>query len=156
MKTIDVDGKRIKLQIWDTAGQERFMAISRAYYRGTMGVLLCYAINDRESFEKIEFWMEEVKKNANEKDVCMILVGMKSDLSNERVVSIDEGRQKAELLGIKFFETSAKNYVNLNEVFLALARDVSEALNKKKSYGIALIQINSGENNSIGNCFKCS
>ena len=133
VKTINVDGKRAKLQIWDTSGQERFKAISRSYYRGVMGVFLCYAINNRESFEKIEYWLNEVKEYSNEKDICVVLAGTKSDLVNERVVSIDEGRKLAETYGMKFFETSAKENLNVDEAFLALVKDINVALIKKKN-----------------------
>ncbi len=156
MKTIDVDGKRAKLQIWDTAGQEKYNALTQTYFRGSHGVLLCYAINNRESFEKIEYWLEQVRKYANNKNICMALIGTKSDLSYERAVGFDEGKKLAESLGIKFFETSAKNRLNLDEMFLALARDISEVNDKKKSEKKAVTKIKSVKNNSGASCFNCS
>lgn len=51
IRTIELDGKRVKLQIWDTAGQERFRTITTAYYRGAMGILLVYDVTDQRSFE---------------------------------------------------------------------------------------------------------
>ncbi len=162
-KTINVEGKRAKLQIWDTCGQERFRAISRAHYRNAMGVLLCYAIDNRESFEKIEYWLEEVKKNANEKDICFVLVGTKSDLINNRVVSHEEGRKLAETHGIKFFETSAKENSNIDEAFLGLAKDISGVLNKRgndeKIDAVATgTQLQHRKNSPLIslNCFNCS
>lgn len=50
IRTIELDGKRVKLQIWDTAGQERFRTITTAYYRGAMGILLVYDVTDERSF----------------------------------------------------------------------------------------------------------
>ena len=159
MRIIEVDGKRANLQIWDTAGQERFMAISRSHYRGAHAAVLCYNINNRESFEKIGYWMEEVRKYSNKEDVCFVIVGTKSDLQNKRVVSIDEGRQLAESLEAKFFETSAKENLNVDEAFWALAKDVGVVLNKQKNDAKEVgIQLNPRENNPQIqiNCFKCS
>ncbi len=162
-KTIHVEGKRVKLQIWDTCGQERFRAISRYHYRNAMGVLLCYAIDNRESFEKIEYWLEEVKKYANEKEICFVLVGTKSDLVNQRVVSHDEGRRLAETHGMKFFETSAKENLNIDEAFLALAKDIGVVLKKKENDKIidavtTGTQLQQRKNSPLIslNCFNCS
>ena len=153
MKIIEADGKRIKLQLWDTVGQERFRTLTKAYYRHMMGILLCYAINNRESFEKVGYWMEEIRKNASS-DVCILLVGNKSDLAGERVVSIDEGRQLAESLGIKFIETSAKEDVNVDEAYLTIAKDINKVFGERKIEEQRLL---SKENNSQEKtvCFKC-
>jgi len=153
MKIIEADGKRIKLQLWDTVGQERFRTLTKAYYRHMMGILLCYAINNRESFEKVGYWMEEIRKNASS-DVCIVLVGNKSDLAGERVVSIDEGRQLAESLGIKFIETSAKEDVNVDEAYLTIAKDINKVFGERKIEEQRLL---SKENNSQEKtvCFKC-
>ena len=135
MKTVHVDEKKVKLQIWYAAGKQRFPTMTKTIYRGVMGIILCYAINNRESFEKIEFfWIEEVKKYAD-LDISLVLVGTKSDLSDERVVSIDEGRNLAESYGMRFFETSAKNNVNIDEMFLALTRDVMKVCEKNNPSG---------------------
>merc|ERR1711935_1177841 len=76
IRTIDVDGKTIKLQIWDTAGQERFKTITSSYYKGAHGIIVTYDITDRDSFAKVSEWMSEVDKHANE-NISRILVGNK-------------------------------------------------------------------------------
>ena len=63
IRTIEMDGKRVKLQIWDTAGQERFRTITQAYYRGAMGILLVYDVTDRQSFENIRNWIKNIKQH---------------------------------------------------------------------------------------------
>ncbi|XP_022238981.1 ras-related protein Rab-8B-like [Limulus polyphemus] len=66
IRTVELDGKKIKLQIWDTAGQERFRTITTAYYRGAMGIMLVYDVTNDKSFENIKNWIrniEELKKN---------------------------------------------------------------------------------------------
>jgi len=144
------------MQIWDTAGQERYRSITRSYYHGAHGIILCYALNNRESFERLEYWMKEIKENASD-GVCIVLAGTRSDLPDERVVSIDEGRQFAELYGIKFFETSAKENANIDEVFLTLTRDISKILCENSDLQPST-QIKPRENGSKSgnNCSKCS
>ena len=93
-KIIEIEDKKIRLQIWDTAGQERFRNVTKSYFQSSHGLILVYEISDKESFEKINFWMENIKNNAPE-DVKIILVGNKEDLTSERQVSIEEGENYA-------------------------------------------------------------
>jgi small GTP-binding protein len=111
IKTIEIDGKKIRLQIWDTAGQERFKTITQTYYKGAMGIIMVYAINDKTSFNALENWMRQIKTHAAE-NVIKVLVGNKSDCA-ERQVSYDEGKKMAESFSVNFFEVSAKNNSNI-------------------------------------------
>ncbi|CAK0819790.1 unnamed protein product [Prorocentrum cordatum] len=115
-KTITVDGKTIKLQIWDTAGQERFRTITSAYYRGADGIVMVYDVTDADSFNHVNDWVTEVNRYVNE-STCKMLIGNKCDLTEERQVSPEEGRKKAEELGMGFVETSAKAATNVAEAF---------------------------------------
>ncbi len=85
-KNIMIGNKNIKLQIWDTAGQEEFRAITRSYYRSSAAALVVFDVTRKETFRNVSRWVEDVKTNSN-KDVVMILVGNKSDLTQERIVS---------------------------------------------------------------------
>ncbi|KAJ1799596.1 GTP-binding protein [Coemansia sp. RSA 2399] len=127
IRTIELDGKRIKLQIWDTAGQERFRTITTAYYRGAMGILLVYDVTDERSFNNIENWYMNVEQHASE-GVNKILIGNKCDIEERRVVSKDMGQALANKFNVKFKETSAKSNINVEESFLELAADIKKRL----------------------------
>ncbi|KAF4605658.1 GTP-binding protein [Pleurotus pulmonarius] len=127
IRTIELDGKRIKLQIWDTAGQERFRTITTAYYRGAMGILLVYDVTDERSFNNIRTWHANIEQHASE-GVNKILIGNKSDWTDKRAVTEEQGRELASELGIKFMETSAKINEGVEEAFFTLARDIKARL----------------------------
>jgi Ras-related protein Rab-8A len=127
IRTIELDGKRIKLQIWDTAGQERFRTITTAYYRGAMGILLVYDVTDENSFNNITTWMKNIEQHASE-NVCKILLGNKCDMVEKKVVDTARGQKLADDYGIKFLETSAKTNVNVEEAFFTIARDIKNTI----------------------------
>ncbi|XP_073066598.1 ras-related protein RAB1BV-like isoform X2 [Primulina eburnea] len=87
IRTIELDGKRIKLQIWDTAGQERFRTITTAYYRGAMGILLVYDVTDESSFNNIRNWIRNIEQHASD-NVNKILVGNKADMDESKRVCL--------------------------------------------------------------------
>ena len=126
-KKIEKNGKKVLLQIWDTAGQERFRNVTKNYFHSSQGFILAYDINNKESFDKVQFWIEEIKANAEEKIKC-ILIGTKCDL-DKREVSEEDGQTLGEKYGYKFLETSAKENININEAFETL---VSEIMNNFK------------------------
>ncbi|XP_033947715.1 ras-related protein Rab-3C isoform X1 [Pseudochaenichthys georgianus] len=116
VKTVYKNDKRIKLQIWDTAGQERYRTITTAYYRGAMGFILMYDITNEESFGAVQDWSTQIKTYSWD-NAQVVLAGNKCDMEEERVVSVDNGRLLAEQLGFEFFETSAKDNVNVKQTF---------------------------------------
>ena len=129
IKTLDLEGKSVKIQIWDTAGQERFRYVVSSCYRGAQGIMMVYDITDLESFQNLTSWLIEIEKNAS-KNVYKILVGNKNDLENNRKVTFEQGKEFAEQYGMKFFETSAKESTNVHEAFLAMTKEIIQ-LNKK-------------------------
>ena len=122
-KIIEIEDKKVRLQVWDTAGQERFRNVTKSYFQSSHGLLVVYDITDKESFDKIKFWIENIKNNAPE-NAKLILVGNKCDLANERKVTIEDGENKARNYNIKFFESSAKDGTNVNELFFYLANEI--------------------------------
>lgn len=129
IRTIELDGKKIKLQIWDTAGQERFRTITTAYYRGAMGILLVYDITNEKSFDNIKNWIRNIEEHASS-DVERMVLGNKCDMVDRRQVSRERGEQLAIEYGIKFMETSAKANINVEEAFFTLARDIKAKTEK--------------------------
>lgn len=123
IRTIDLDGKTIKLQIWDTAGQERFRSVTRSYYRGAAGALLVYDITSRDSYNHISSWLADARSLANP-DIVIILVGNKSDLEAEREVTFLEASRFAQENDLMFLETSALSGVGVSEVFLKCGRQI--------------------------------
>merc|ERR1712232_216853 len=121
----DSDGKTIKLQIWDTAGQERFRTITSSYYRGAHGIIVVYDVTDKESFNNVKHWVQEIEKYAAD-GVNKLLVGNKCDLSSKKVVSYDEAKELADSLGIQLMEASAKNAHNVEQAFQTMAKDIKQ------------------------------
>nr|CAI5829019.1 unnamed protein product [Callosobruchus analis] len=125
MKTVIVDGKKVKLQIWDTAGQERFRTITQSYYRSANGVIIVYDITKRSSFLSVTRWIEEVRRYSGN-SVLIALVGNKADLETLREVEFDEAEAMCQYLPevLFFLESSAKTNSNIEEAFMYLATEL--------------------------------
>ncbi|KAK1165365.1 ras-related protein Rab-3B-like [Huso huso] len=116
VKTVYRNDKRVKLQIWDTAGQERYRTITTAYYRGAMGFILMYDICNEESFNAVQDWATQIKTYSWD-NAQVILVGNKCDMEDERLVPAEKGRSLADQLGFEYFEASARENINVKQVF---------------------------------------
>ncbi len=128
-KTIEINGKLIKIQIWDTAGQEAFQAITRTYYKGAIGALLVYDITRKDTFIHVTKWLEEVRNNSS-KTITVILIGNKKDLEDKRQVTYEEGEAFAKENGLMFLETSAKTAYNVIESFNLSAQCILNNIQK--------------------------
>ncbi|KAL6660745.1 hypothetical protein ACP70R_001780 [Stipagrostis hirtigluma subsp. patula] len=122
-RIVAVDDKLTKLHIWDTAGQEAFRSITRSFYRRAAAAILVYDITRRETFIHVASWLEDAMEHASA-NLTILLVGNKSDLSNRRAVSYEEGERFAEEHGLVFMETSAKSAQDVEEAFTTTARAV--------------------------------
>ena len=113
----------MRLQLWDTAGQERFRSLTSNFFGRADGFVLTYDISNRPSFDHVIGWMRDIKTRAPP-DCDIVLCGNKSDLDNDRVVTLDEGKQLADEYGVQFFETSALTGQNVEKMFTALATTI--------------------------------
>ena len=115
-KNIIINNKKIKIQIWDTAGQERYRSITSAYYKGAKGALIVYDITRKCTFDNIDKWISDLKLNGD-KNICIVILGNKSDLDDKREVSKGDGIKKSEMYKTAFLETSALNGDNIGKAF---------------------------------------
>jgi len=118
IRTVDVGGEKVKLQIWDTAGQERFRTITSTYYRGTHGVIVVYDVSNGESFANVKRWLHEIDTNCD--TVTRILVGNKDDDPSRKVVEAADAQRFADQMSIQLFECSAKEGINVEEMFISI------------------------------------
>jgi len=127
IRTIEHDGKTIKLQIWDTAGQERFRTITSSYYRGAHGIIVVYDVTDSDTFDNVKQWLQEIERYASE-NVKKLLVGNKSDLTQRKQVDFTTAKEYAKQLEIPFLETSAKANTNVEQAFITMASEIKNSM----------------------------
>ena len=118
-KNIEIEGKKIKVQIWDTVGKENNKSITSTYYKGAKGAFIVYDITRKITFDNIDKWIENLKSNGDE-NIIIYLIGNKSDLNDMREVHKEEAMSKAHNFNIAFMETSALNGDNINKIFTYL------------------------------------
>ncbi|XP_020582301.1 ras-related protein RGP1-like [Phalaenopsis equestris] len=129
-RTLNIDNKNIKAQIWDTAGQERYRAVTSAYYRGAVGAMLVYDMTKRQSFDHVARWLEELRGHAD-KNIVIMLIGNKSDLSTLRAVPTEDAKEFAQRESLYFMETSALESTNVESAFQTLLTEIYRIIGKK-------------------------
>ena len=124
---VTLHGYELKMKIWDTAGQERFKSMSVQVIKNSDAVILVYSIDDRNSFDALDQWLNKLNDTIDISKKPIMIIGNKSDVESEkRVVTYEEGKKYAEDKGYHFYETSAKNDINIKEAF----NDIFEQLYK--------------------------
>jgi Ras-related protein Rab-8A len=142
LKTIDVNGEEVRLQLWDTAGQERFRTLTASYFKGAHGILMVYDISDRKSFESVSTWMTMIKQQADT-NISLVLVGNKCDVDDDQIkVKPEEGQELASSFGIPFHLTSAKTNEGVDEAFLSIAQLVLAKPSKSRPTSGGVIPLN--------------
>ncbi|XP_072565451.1 ras-related protein Rab-23 [Paramormyrops kingsleyae] len=128
-RQIQVNDEDVRLMLWDTAGQEEFDAITKAYYRGAQACVLVFSTTDRESYEAIGSWKEKVEAEVG--DIPTVLVQNKIDLLDETVIKNEEAEALAKRLKLRFYRSSVKEDLNVNEVFKYLAEKYLQKLKQQ-------------------------
>lgn len=134
IKTIELNGEVVKVQIWDTAGQERFKSISRAYYRGACGIIIVYDVTNLDTFRNVFDWLRDINNYAPE-GVSKLLLGNKADQTAKRVVSTEEGKKLADELNIPFVEISENDNTNVQQAFLTIASEMKKRAKTNRAVG---------------------
>ena len=119
-----VNNKNVVLEIWDCGGQPQFKEARSIYYRKTAGILLCFDLANRKSFEHLSDWLKEITSYGG--SPYILLVGTKADLRDKRDVELREIEEFSKKLGVKYIETSSKEGLNINKPFEELAKNLLE------------------------------
>ena len=134
--------KKVKLQIWDTAGQEKYMSVNKNLFQRVQGVILMYDITSRETFERLNIWLDIIKQMTN--DIPIVLVGNKLDLEDNeddgRIIEYGEGEDFAKENDFDFFEVSAKNGTNVEKAFISIAEKILKIMQDERSISIVKLE----------------
>lgn len=144
--TIKVKGTKVKIKMFDTAGQEKLKALTNNYYKNADGVILMYAVDDRQSFDEIKEWLSNIKEQAK-KEIVIVLVANKNDLENS--VHKEEGKKLAESNDLQFFQISS---INLKEVQHVVNELVANLLKNEDADTISDITLNDNSKSFKGKC----
>ncbi|ERE87524.1 ras-related protein Rab-19-like protein [Cricetulus griseus] len=140
VRSLEIDGKKVKMQVWDTAGQERFRTITQSYYRSAHAAIIAYDLTRRSTFESVPHWIHEIEKYGAANLVIMLIGRNKSDLWENRRVLFEDACTLAEKYGLlAVLETSAKESRNIDEVFVLMAKELI-ARNSLHLYGESIQQ----------------
>ena len=130
-KFIKLGNQSIKVLLWDTAGQEKFQNIAKQYYNGANGVFLVFDITDKKSFDRIDFWLNELKEHNKLEELHVVLVGNKIDNEDQRAIQYEEANNYAKTNNIKYYEVSAKTNKGLNTLFNETIKETTKKVLSK-------------------------
>ena len=159
-KEVQVDDRLVTMQIWDTAGQERFQSLGVAFYRGADCCVLVHDVNTAKTFDNLENWRDEffIQASPNDPDnFPFVVLGNKTDVDGgaSRVVSEKKAKSWCTSKGngdIPYFETSAKEDVNVEEAFACIARNALKNEAEEEIYLPDTVDVNQGAAKKGGCC----
>ncbi|TFK05020.1 Protein Wnt-8b [Platysternon megacephalum] len=135
-KTVQYQNELHKFLIWDTAGQERFRALAPMYYRGSAAAIIVYDITKEETFSTLKNWVKELRQHGPP-NIVVAIAGNKCDLNDVREVMEKDAKDYADSIHAIFVETSAKNAININELFIEISRRIPSTDTNPPSSGSA-------------------
>ena len=143
----------MQVKIWDTAGQERFRSLTQSFYKQKDGIILCFDVTARPTFDALKRWMTSIAENGESKCIKLI-VATKCDLTHEREISEDEGKQLAKGYGVEYFETSAMYNTNITEAFDFILQAVWDAgpQEERKTFKVSQSADTSVRESAAGGC----
>ena len=157
-KKLNRNGVKIQLNIWDTIGQERFRSLSKLFFNDTKIVVLVYSIDNKKTFENLDYWYNLYREQLVVEDTVLGLIANKSDLFLNQEVPDDQGRAYAEKNGAIFGLVSAKSNkkgidLYINELIDAYLNKINNNNNGNNNKGIKLNTGNNiTDNNQKGSC----
>ena len=122
-KDVTVNKVKYKFNIWDTAGQEKFYSIGKTYYNGVNGIVIAFDLSEEGAIKKLNGWLSKLKENIDSTVIPIVIAGTKCDLKNIQIKK-EAINVIASLHKSKYFETSAKNNINVDEAFQYLAEEI--------------------------------
>jgi Ras-related protein Rab-5C len=152
-QTVCLDDTTVKFEIWDTAGQERYHSLAPMYYRGAQAAIVVYDITNTDTFSRAKSWVKELQRQASP-NIVIALAGNKADLANKRMVEYEEAQAYAEENSLLFMETSAKTAMNVNDIFLAIAKKLpkTEQASANPSRGAGGVNLDRDVQEGSGGC----
>ena len=161
VKNIELDGKKVRLQLWDTAGLERFRSMTSSFYRGAHGILMVFDVKDELSFNSIQYWLKEVDEHVKSQVIPMFVVGNVTGCRDyERQVTPSRASDFAVSENMRYMEYSLKENESINMIFTEMAANIMDMMNKRSgnkdagNQAISSLIQRTPERNEGNNCCK--